>query len=65
MAIANPRIHMICGICGDNKSLTFRVSEEEQYNDDDQLYTKQEVYISCRNCGSLTGLDEVIEEQNK
>lgn len=61
MAIANPRIHMICGICGSNKDLTYRIKEEA----DDEIDGKinQVVYIHCSNCSSLTSLDEIINEE--
>ena len=63
MAIANPRIHMICGICGNNKMLKFRITEDEDC-DDKGLYKFTSVYITCENCSSLTTLDEVIKEEN-
>jgi uncharacterized Zn finger protein len=52
MAIANPRIHMICGICGCNEELSFSVKEDE-------------VTIKCDNCSSITGLDEIIKYEGK
>jgi hypothetical protein len=48
MAIANPRIHVICGI---------------PQIDDDTEETYNEVYISCKNCNSLTGLSELMPEE--
>ncbi len=60
MAIANPRIHVICGICGCNKMFKYEIDTE--INDDtDEEY--QSVSIICGNCGSLTGLDELMEER--
>lgn len=52
MAIANPRLHIICGICGNNKMLKFTVKNGE-------------VTIICDNCSSITGLDEVIPKEKK
>ena len=60
MAIANPRIHVICGICGSNKMFEYHISE--QINDDTEE-TYNEVYISCKNCNSLTGLSELMPEE--
>ena len=61
MAIANPRVHIICGICGSNKDFKYNISED--INDDtDELETK--VTIVCNNCSSLTGLDELMEDEN-
>jgi len=64
MAIANPRIHIICGICGDNKSMKFEIEKEwDDLSENDNTY-KDVVYISCRNCGSLTSLDEIIDQKS-
>lgn len=52
MAIANPRIHMICGICGSNKDFKYKVEITEDLG--------HEIHITCGNCASLTGLDEII-----
>jgi RNase P subunit RPR2 len=60
MAIANPRIHIICGICGCNKLLTFTIKEDI---DDDTNKKYHYVSILCENCGSLTGLDELIKQK--
>lgn len=58
MAISNPRLHIICGICGCNKLLTFTIKEDI---DDDTNEKYNYVSILCENCNSLTGLDEVIK----
>jgi hypothetical protein len=63
MAIANPRIHMICGICGCNKMLKFTVKDQEDC-DENGLYRFNQVTIICENCSSITTLDELIEEEN-
>jgi len=62
MAIANPRIHIICGICGCKDLLIYKMSE--LYDDDTEI-TKPGVDIICKNCGSLTGLEELMEEEVK
>lgn len=62
MAIANPRIHVICGICGDNKSFRFYVTTEI---DDDTEKEYQSVTIGCGNCSSMTSLDELMDEKPK
>ena len=62
MAIANPRIHVICGICGSNKMFEYHISEEV---DDDTEETYNEVNISCKNCGSLTSLSELMPEEEQ
>lgn len=60
MAIANPRIHIICGICGCKDMMTFRIVKNGNCDKDGNEYDA--VYISCRNCLSLTNLNEIIEE---
>lgn len=49
MAIGNPRIHIICGICGCNKLLSFYIKNKK-------------VTIVCNNCNSITDLDELIKK---
>jgi len=61
MAIANPRIHIICGICGSNKFFNYKISK---YVEDDTQQEKQAVVICCDNCTSLTYLDELIPEKS-
>ena len=63
MAIANPRIHIICGICGNGDTKLFSYKIVESPDDDDSTLLKKDVYISCKNCSSLTGLDELIKEK--
>jgi hypothetical protein len=62
MAMGNPRIHIICGICGNNKMFTYRVREDI---DDDTEQPIQCVSLSCGNCHSLTDLDELMPEDKK
>lgn len=59
MGIANPRVHVICGFCGngDKDLMSYEIKKDE----DDKLI----VSISCENCSSLTGLDEVMKERKK
>lgn len=67
MAIANPRIHVICGICGNGDKKMFSYSLSEEVNDhlegEAAETIRTEVYIHCANCSSLTGLDELMEEE--
>lgn len=61
MGIANPRIHVICGLCGCNHMFEYKIGTEI---DDDTEKEKFVVYIHCKNCGSSTGLDELMPESN-
>jgi hypothetical protein len=56
----NPNLHIICGKCGCNNMITYRVREEL---DDVTDKMKPQVYLSCGNCGTLTDLDEVIKRE--
>jgi hypothetical protein len=64
MAIANPRIHMICGICGNKDMLSFQIKRDYEYINEGEENEKKidSVLIICKNCHSLTGLDEIIEQ---
>lgn len=61
MAIANPRIHIICGICGCNKELSWQFIEGDYSCPED--IQPNDVHIVCNNCGSLTGLLDVMVER--
>ena len=58
MAIADPRLHIICGICGCNKELSWEfVPGDDSCPEDIQ---PPDVHIVCNNCASLTGLLDVM-----
>jgi hypothetical protein len=61
MAIANPRIHVICGICGNGDKSMFEYSIPSKSDRD----FENEVHILCKNCSSITGLDELMDEEAK
>lgn len=52
----NPDIHIICGKCGCATMFEFEVVN----NGED---TKPTVYITCNNCSTLTGLDEIMQDK--
>lgn len=56
----NPRVHIICGLCGCNNMLKFQIGTSY---DDDKEVEKPDVTIICDNCDSITGLDEIIKEE--
>jgi len=60
MATAVPRVHIICGLCGCNKMMEYEIIEEI---DDETNEKKTTVYISCKNCGCLSGINEIIKEK--
>lgn len=57
VTIANPRIHMICGVCGSSKDFAFKIFIKTDLS--------HEVLITCDNCASLTSLEEVITNGDK
>jgi len=61
MVIANPRIHIICGVCGNKDMFSFRIQEKGVCDNDGT--ERDGVYISCGNCATLTGLEELIKEE--
>ncbi len=63
MAIADPRLHIICGICGNNKELEWEHTPGDDSCPDD--VHPEDVRITCRNCGSLTGLLEVMPHRGE
>lgn len=56
----NPNLHIICGKCGCNNELSFKLNLRGNDNGD-SVYPS--VFVSCRNCGTLTGLDEEVEDK--
>ena len=63
MAIVNPRIHIICGICGCKDMLSYKI--KKNFICDNDGIERDGVAISCGNCDSVTGLDEVMGENLK
>ena len=62
MAALNPRIHIICGMCGNNHMMKYRLSMDIN---DDTGEEEMKVNIIFENCSSITGLDEIIEIEIK
>lgn len=56
----NPDVHLICGKCGCATMMHYDIELEI---DDDGKYIPI-VYLHCKNCGTLTGLDEVIKDNS-
>ena len=57
----NPNLHIICGKCGCNHMITYKVKEDLN---DDTGEKIQIVYLYCGNCSTVTDLDEVIKREN-
>ena len=56
----NPDLHIICGKCGCATMLSFEL-ELDGCDVGDKIFPA--VYISCENCGTLTGLEKIIEDK--
>lgn len=59
LAIAKTRIHMICGICGSNEYLKYKIINKGRCDNEGKEHPA--VFITCENCASLTSLDEIIK----
>ena len=57
----NPNIHIICGKCGCATMLSYHLTHDI---DDDTNTPKTEVVVVCDNCGTITYLSEIMEENN-
>lgn len=57
--MARARLHIICGNCGCNDEFKFRIEPKGCDMGDGKF--KPEVYIVCRNCGTLHNLEGTIE----
>jgi len=60
--IGRPRVHVICGFCGDNTSWKFSLNEHWDEFPDDPQY---KVGLTCGNCSVFTSLDEIMDEENE
>lgn len=65
MAIAKTRIHIICGICGSKEYMTYKINRDELIINEaeDNEYKKDSVTLICNNCSSITGLEELMDEE--
>jgi hypothetical protein len=56
----NPDIHIICGKCGCATMFEFKLTLDGTCVDD-IIYPA--VFLTCNNCGTLTGLDGIVEDK--
>lgn len=56
----NPDIHIICGKCGCATMFEFKLVLDG--NDDGEKITPS-IFLTCKNCSTLTGLNEIIEDK--
>ena len=55
-------LHIICGNCGSNNMLTFKIIPEGHDVTSIEPEFEPAVFITCGNCGTLHDLSETIEE---
>lgn len=60
MVIAKIRVHIICGVCGQRDYFKYKIEENII---DDGKNIRNGVMITCENCSTVTGLDEIITEE--
>jgi hypothetical protein len=67
MVTANPRIHIICGVCGSKDFMEYRIERDDIILNEGESNEekKDSVSIICKNCATLTGLDEILQEEKK
>lgn len=53
----NPKVHLICGICGCNHLLKYKVKHEIDDDTNEEIHV---VNLYCHNCGTITSLDELM-----
>ena len=56
----NPDLHIICGKCGCNNMLEFKLCLDG--NDKDECVYPA-VFITCGNCGTLSSLDDEVVDK--
>lgn len=60
--MVHARFHMICGNCGDDKSLSYRIERDFHFENEGEENEKalDECVVSCSNCGTLHFLSSYI-----
>jgi uncharacterized Zn finger protein len=55
----NPNVHIICGKCGCATMMEYQVVTSKDIEDKPETH----VYLNCGNCGTITNLDELIDNR--
>lgn len=64
MSKTNPRIHIICGMCGNKNEMKFKIVEDIETETETNKKCLR-IHLICDNCSSLTDLSEIIKEETK
>ena len=59
----NPDVHIICGKCGCATMFKYCVSNLINPDNEEDVYV--DVTLICKNCSTMTGLDELIDYEKK
>lgn len=60
--MARVRLHLICGNCGCNDEWEWEHVPKEV--DGDVLLTDENIYLWCRNCGTLHSINDNAKKKN-
>lgn len=63
--MAHAKLHVICGNCGSNEYLTFKIDLEGHDISSDETEYEPAVFISCKNCSTLHDLDDTVPMERK
>ncbi len=59
--MAHAKLHIICGNCGSNQLLSYKIKVEKG---DKDIPNRQVVYIFCNNCNTLHDLDDNAKQES-
>ena len=61
--MAHAKLHIICGNCGCNDMLIFRIAKDgHDISTTNQTKYKPAVFITCTNCSTLHDLSTTVDE---
>lgn len=60
--MARARLHLICGNCGCNDEWEWKHVEREEV--ECEVMVDEDVYLTCRNCGTLHSLNDNAKQKS-
>lgn len=61
--MAHSKLHIICGNCGSDEFLSFKINPKGNCDNEGVEYPA--VFISCGNCSTLHDLADFVEEKTE
>jgi hypothetical protein len=61
--MASARLHIICGNCGCNDMLEFKIDPEGHDVSQNEPQFEPAVFISCKNCATIHDLSDTIVDK--